>query len=82
MNAGIDIQMVRERYQRMTDEELIRIATHDAFGLTPEALEVVKAEIRKRNLQLGEEIIQKTSVLLHLSLKLFSTSVFDTYAIS
>ena len=50
MSTGIDITLVKERYQRMTDEELIRIATQDAYGLTPEAMEVVKAEIEKRGL--------------------------------
>ena len=34
----------------MSDDELIRIATQDAYGLTPEAIEVVKAEIQKREL--------------------------------
>src|SRR4051794_25789561 len=56
MSAGIDIQYVRQTYQRMSDDELIRTATQDAYGLTPEALEVVKAEIRKRGLE--ESIIK------------------------
>jgi hypothetical protein len=51
MSSGIDIFFVQERYQRMTDDELIRIATQDAYGLTPEAMEVVKAEIQKRGLE-------------------------------
>lgn len=50
MSTEIDIQYVEETYQRMSDEELIRIATQDAYGLTSEALEVVKAEIRRRGL--------------------------------
>lgn len=50
MSAGIDIQLVRDRYQKMSDQELIRILTQDAVGLTPEALEVVREEIKKRNL--------------------------------
>src|SRR5690242_14249347 len=50
MSTGIDIKFIQERYQRMSDEELIRIATQDAYGLTPEAMEVVKAEIQKRGL--------------------------------
>lgn len=50
MSKGIDIQFVRENYQRMSDEELIRIATQDAVGLTPEAQEVVSEEITRRNL--------------------------------
>jgi len=50
MNTGIDIGFVQETYQRMSDQDLIRVATQDAYGLTPEAMEVVKAEIKKRNL--------------------------------
>src|SRR6476646_9953220 len=50
MNTGIDIQFVRENYQRMTDADLIRIATQDAAGLTPEAQQVVKEEIERRRL--------------------------------
>jgi hypothetical protein len=50
MSTGIDIKFVRERYQRMSDDELIRIATQDAYGLTPEAMEVVRREIQKRGL--------------------------------
>ena len=48
MSTGIDISFVQETYQRMTDDELIRIATQDAGGLTPEAMKVVKAEIKKK----------------------------------
>ena len=50
MSSGIDIQFVREAYQKMSDQELIRVLTQDAAGLTPEAQEVVKEEIKKRNL--------------------------------
>lgn len=50
MSTGIDIRFVQETYQRMSDEELIRIATQDAYGLTPEAMAVVKTEIQKRGL--------------------------------
>lgn len=48
----------------MTNEELIRIATQDAYGLTPEAMEVVKSEIQKRgldqNIALGVEAQNKS----------------------
>ena len=46
MSTGIDIQYVQETYQRMSDEELIRTATENAYGLTPEAMEVVKGVYR------------------------------------
>lgn len=53
MSKEIDIQFVRENYQRMTDNELIRVATQDAAGLTPEAQEIVKEEIERRKLDAG-----------------------------
>jgi len=49
-NTGIDIEHVRETYERKTDQELIRVLTTNAHGLTPEALDIVKAEIKKRKL--------------------------------
>ena len=53
MGTGIDIQYVQEAYRQMSNEELIRIATQDAQGLTPEAMDVAKAEIKKRGLDDG-----------------------------
>lgn len=50
MSTGIGIKYVQDTYQRMTDDELIRVATQDAYGLTPEAMYIVKAEIRRRGL--------------------------------
>ena len=50
MSKGIDLEFVRQNYQRMSDEELVRAATQDAAGLTPEAQQVVKEEIQRRKL--------------------------------
>ena len=50
MSTGIDIQFVREAYKRMSDQDLIRALTQDSSGLTNEAIEVVKQEIKDRNL--------------------------------
>jgi hypothetical protein len=50
MDTGIDTEFVRQNYQKMTDQELIRVATQDVCGLTIEAQEVVKEEIKQRNL--------------------------------
>jgi len=50
MSSGIDLHLVRETYQKMSDEEITRILTQDASGLTDEALELVKEEIRRRHL--------------------------------
>jgi len=53
MSSGIDKQFVREYYQRMTDQEVIHILTKNAAGLTPEAMDVIKEEIKRRNLDSG-----------------------------
>jgi hypothetical protein len=50
MNEGIDIKFVRDRYARMTDEELIQVVSQEAAGLTNEARAVVKEEVEKRQL--------------------------------
>jgi len=50
MSDGIDIEFVRENYRKMTNDELIRVATQDAAGLTSEAQDVLKGEIIKRGL--------------------------------
>ena len=46
----MDLAFVRETYQKMSDAELERVVTQDAAGLTPEAQEIVKEEIQRRNL--------------------------------
>ena len=50
MEKGMNIQVVKQHYEQMTDQELIRIATEDARGLTSDAVEILKTEIRKRGL--------------------------------
>lgn len=47
---GIDIKYVREYYQGLTNEAIIKILTHEAKGLTNEAMSVVREEISRRNL--------------------------------
>jgi hypothetical protein len=73
MSSGIDIQFVQETYQKMSDKELIRVLTTDAAGLTPEALELVKAEVSKRkldpNIAKGIDAQQRT----------YTVSEIDTY---
>nr|WP_295876528.1 hypothetical protein [uncultured Chitinophaga sp.] len=50
MNEGIDIKIVQERYAGMSDRELVFFVTGNGYGLTPEALKVVKEEIAKRGI--------------------------------
>jgi|APLak6261672720_1056091.scaffolds.fasta_scaffold18238_1 hypothetical protein len=46
----MDLDFIRDSYQKMSDDELIRIATTDASGLTPQAQEIIKEEVAKRKL--------------------------------
>ncbi|HWK02128.1 MAG TPA: hypothetical protein VNS58_00755 [Puia sp.] len=50
MSTGLDLQFVKETYEKMPDDELVRVATRDMAGLTDEALVIVKEELKKRNL--------------------------------
>jgi len=67
MSQGMSAQFVKETYEKMSDEELIRQLTQDAAGLTPEALQVVKDEVGRRklstNLINGVEAQQKSYTL-------------------
>lgn len=55
MSTGMDIEFVRKFYRDMSDAELIAKATISAAGLTPEAQEIIKEEIRFR--KLGQSLI-------------------------
>lgn len=50
MSSDINIERVRETYAKKTDAELTRVLLNNAAGLTPEAIDIVKAEIKKRGL--------------------------------
>ena len=50
MAQGLDTEMVRQYYAGISDEELIRIVTEDAVGITPEAKEIALNEVQRRNL--------------------------------
>jgi hypothetical protein len=60
MSNGLDLEFVRETYQKMPDEELVRVATQDAVGLTPEAQKIVEEEIARRGLD--KNIVQGVRV--------------------
>ena len=53
MSEGLDIAIVKEMYRRFSDAELIRFASTDAHGLTPEAQQAIKEEINFRRLDPG-----------------------------
>lgn len=50
MSTGIDIKFLQERYQQISDDELILIATNDTHSLTQEAKDALKVEIQTRGL--------------------------------
>lgn len=46
----MDIKDIEENYERMSDDEIIRVATTNAHGLRPEVFGIIENEINKRNL--------------------------------
>ncbi|HMJ47422.1 MAG TPA: hypothetical protein VK498_08830 [Ferruginibacter sp.] len=46
----VDLKIVREQYQRMSDSELIRLAENESVSLTLESFHLLKAEFKSRNL--------------------------------
>ena len=44
---------LRKPYQKLSDEEIERIARYEAQDLTPEAADILKEEIRRRRLSEG-----------------------------
>lgn len=50
MSNATDLQMVRDNYARMSDEELVQTATQNAHNLTQEAQAILKDELRNRNI--------------------------------
>ncbi|MDR2149203.1 MAG: hypothetical protein LBE91_22410 [Tannerella sp.] len=49
----MDIKDIERHYEKMSDDELVRIATTDADGLRPEVFGIIENEIKKRNLDPG-----------------------------
>ncbi len=45
------IQLLRERFSQMEDEDLLRIVVEEASDYRPEAIEVAREEIRRRGLE-------------------------------
>ncbi len=50
MSGRMTIEVVRENFRRMSDEEFIRVVTQDGIDPTPEARAVMNAEASKRGL--------------------------------
>ncbi|NML21202.1 hypothetical protein HHL16_09985 [Pseudoflavitalea sp. G-6-1-2] len=54
MGYTIDPTIIRDRFARSTNEQLIDIAENEIRSLTPEALEFLLDELRKRNIETSQ----------------------------
>ena len=73
MNKGLDIEVIRDKYQKMSDDEFIQLATEDEIGLTIEAQQVLKEEVGRRGLD--QSILRSVEV----QNKELSSAEFDEY---
>ncbi|MDI1255146.1 MAG: hypothetical protein PSV16_03515 [Flavobacterium sp.] len=48
--AGFDLDDIAKHYAKMSDSDIIRIATQEAKGLRPEVFGIIENEVAKRNL--------------------------------
>jgi len=53
MSNEPSIEEIRKNYQRLPDKKLLELASYDATGLRPEALQALKEEIKVRGLDKG-----------------------------
>ena len=60
MSKGLDAEQVREYYRQLDNDELMRIALHDAAGLTPAAQGIIQQEIENR--KLGTTVVDAVRV--------------------
>ena len=49
----MDLNDIRENYKNFDDWKIEKIASEEAGSLRPEVLDILKAEIKKRNLNLN-----------------------------
>ena len=70
----ITLEIVKEQYSRMSDEELIRFAKNESQHLTPESFRVLLSEFEDRNLDIG--ILEEAETKRELS-KLNKQSSFE-----
>lgn len=68
--SGIDLNIIKEQYQRMPDHELIRFAQNESLSLTLQSFHLLKAEFKARNLdfsviesaQVDRELAEATKI--------------------
>jgi hypothetical protein len=71
---GLDKKFLSESYKRMSDEELMSIASNDIKDLTPDAQEVLKEELVSRGMGNGIDS------LIEIQTKEISAEKLDEYA--
>lgn len=47
------MELIKENYARMPDEQLVHIAKNEASGMTAEGLEIILSELKRRKLDPG-----------------------------
>ncbi|MBL0054934.1 MAG: hypothetical protein IPP31_01850 [Chitinophagaceae bacterium] len=68
--SSIDLNIIKEQYQRMPDHELIRFAQNESLSLTLQSFHLLKAEFKARNLdfsviesaQVDRELAEATKI--------------------
>ena len=67
MSSGIDLQLIKDYYQGITNQQLIHILAENSEGLTADAIQIIKEEIISRGLKpemlAGVEAYQETDEL-------------------
>jgi len=58
----IDREALRQHYERLPDEDIERLAYYEANDLTPEAVDILKNEIKRRGLSNSYETAVETHV--------------------
>ena len=79
MNEGLDIEMVKEHYSKISDNELVYLASQNASGLTEAAQEAIKEEMVKRgfNDRLLEAVDAQNKIYTEEELKIYIAIVED-----
>lgn len=70
-----DIEQLKTTYKNLSDDKLAQLALYEAAGLRPEALEILKAEMRERGFE------QEISGIVNAQLLDTDSKEFDEYVL-
>lgn len=72
-----ELDKIKENYKNFSDDRIIKIAKKDAKLLKPEIIEILKDEIRRRNLP--NDLIKKVDITIDKIKKRFGKKEFHGY---